>query len=563
MKIVLGFQSATSSESAGIEKSIPFFGNQFSQISEDVLLVSIVFVFILKGFLALMLHTLNVRIMQSETIRLVTYLSKSIFEFRNTKFRKLNSQDISYAIFNATEMVFRDSLIPAAVILADSILLILVGANLFLNAKVLFIPTIAYFVLVFLIMRRLEKRKTQNAYKTQVSKEISVRSLIDETNSSLRELYVSSKLNWMTNRIISLRAEAIKAGSVVALSQLRPKYIYEMSLFGGIGMIALLSKMTGNREFILTYLVLFVVSSSRMIPSLLRVQYYMGIFQKSKDQTGRIFEILGNNDSVSKNNVELPFVESKSAVKEFTPSVEADALSFSFESGKNYPTINNVSFKVLPGEIVAIVGSSGAGKSTMVDLILGYQKPSSGDVRISGLEPRKCFEIWPGKVSYVPQKVTIYEDTLLANVAIGLDEISNPIIREKVLNLLDKVELGDFARQQEYGLDTKLSEKGTSLSGGQIQRIGIARALFTDPSLLVLDESTSSLDLSTEHAVMDSIFKLAGEITLIIVAHRLSTIKSADKIFYMSKGEIEAEGDFEEVKKLIPDFEKQVNLLKS
>jgi ABC-type multidrug transport system fused ATPase/permease subunit len=418
-------------------------------------------------------------------------------------------------------------------------------------------------VAVFFALRRLEKRKTHNAYKTQVSKEISIRARIHEANSSLRELYVSSKLNWMTDRIVSLRGDSIKAGSVVALSQLRPKYIYEMSLFGGIGIIALISKMTGNREFILTYLVLFVVSSSRMIPGLLRVQYYMGVFQKSKDQTSRIFEILGKSYSSSQTEGNCKVNQSKPVAKVFTPSVVADALSFSFDPDKDNPTINNLSFKVLPGETVAIVGSSGAGKSTLVDLILGYQKPSSGYVQISGLEPRNCFEIWPGQVSYVPQKVTIYEDTLLANVAVGLEEMGNLNVREKVLNLLKQVELGDFVSQLVDGLDTKLSESGTSLSGGQIQRIGIARALFTNPSLLVLDESTSSLDSSTEHAVMDFIFKLAGEITLIIVAHRLSTIKSADRLFYMNKGKIEAVGDFETVKKLIPDFEIQVNFLKS
>jgi ABC-type multidrug transport system fused ATPase/permease subunit len=336
-----------------------------------------------------------------------------------------------------------------------------------------------------------------------------------------------------------------------------------MSLFGGIGFIVLISTSTGNRDFILTYLVLFVVSSSRMIPSLLRIQYYMGLFQKSKEQTSRIFEVLGNADSLTETALKSKFVLPKFIEKKFTPLIEADSLSFSFEPDRGRPTINNLSFSVLPGETVAIVGRSGAGKSTLVDLILGYQKPNSGSIEISGLEPRHCFEIWPGQVSYVPQKVSIYEATLLANIAVGHDGINDLTVREKVLHLLERVEMGNFVRQQVDGLDTKLSEAGTSLSGGQIQRIGIARALFTNPSLLVLDESTSSLDSSTEHAVMKSIFELAGEITIIIVAHRLSTIKSADKILYLNNGELEAIGGFEKVKSLIPDFEKQINFLQS
>lgn len=564
MKVVLGFQVNSSSVQASpFQLSVPFVGNLLSNTNQEIILILVILIFIIKGLLALILHTMNVRIMQAETVKLTRRLTNSIFRNRNSNFKKLTTQDISYAIYNATEMVFRDTLIPAAVILADSVLLLVVAINLFVNAKLLLLPTILYFVLVFFALRRLERNKTRIAFKTQLSKEIELRSRIHEANSSLRELYVSSKLQWKIDRIVRLRADASKAGSVVTLSQLRPKYIYEMALFGGIGLIAIISKISGNKELVLTYLVLFVVSSSRMIPALMRTQYYLGIFQKSREQTSRIFDVL------SQRGVPEDFegwnMESKIQAFDgnFVPTIDVQNVSFSYGSETSNPTVDEINFGISSGETVALVGPSGAGKSTIIDLILGFLEPTKGAVLISGMEPRRAFDIWPGRVAYVPQKVTIYEDTLLANIAVGVDCDGDGEIRARVVNLLEKVDLRNLLDNMEDGLDTKLSEAGSNLSGGQVQRIGIARALFTNPSILVLDESTSSLDSSTEHAVMEYIFNLGTNMTLIIIAHRLSTIRDANKILYVNNGRIEAQGNFEEIRNLIPNFEQQVKYLNS
>ena len=555
MKIILGLRSGRTDTS---HMSLPVIGDQFFRFSTNSVLIVIVFIFLIKGLLALTLHAINIRIMQAETIELTSKLTNSIFEFRNTKFRALNSQDIAYTLYNATEMVFRDTLIPAVIILSDAVLLLAISFNLFLNAKILFVPTVTYFVVVFLTLRFIEKKETLRAHHTQLTKEISFRSKVQETNSSLRELYVSSNLKWATQRLIKVRSDGIRAGSVVTLSQLRPKYIYEMALFGGIGLISLVSKLTGNQDLILTYLVLFVVSSSRMVPGLMRIQYYSGIFGKTRELTSGVFAILGNNDFAKVQKIRVSTTALENDSKRFVPRIEVDSLTFSYSSEDQNSVIKNLSLNVLPGESVAIVGKSGAGKSTLVDLMLGYQLPSTGSVKISGLDPRDCFRIWPGKVSYVPQKVTIYEDSLFANIAIGIQEPATDESRLKVLSLIDQVELGEYFRQLPDGLNTKLSESGTSLSGGQIQRIGIARALFSSPQILVLDESTSSLDGSTENAIMNFIHKLRGEVTLIIIAHRLSTIKSADKVYYIAEGKIEAAGSFDAVIELVPDFAEQV-----
>jgi ATP-binding cassette subfamily C protein len=562
MKILLGFQGASEGSSSTNSAVIPIFGKFFSSVSSSTLLMSIVIIFIFKGLAALYLHTLTVKLMTSETLKLVEKLTNTIFMNRTRLYKDLTSQDISFTITNATELVFRDTLVPVSIVIADAALLALIAGNLFFSAQVLFLPTTLYFITVFTVLRMIEKRSTQQSYKVQWENEILVRSLIQETALSLRELYVSSKLSWMTSRVFQARSTGLRAGSSITIGQLRPKYFYEMALFGGIGVIAFVSNYSGNSKQILTYLTLFIISSSRMIPSLLRIQYYLGIFQKSQVQTTEIFEVL---DLVSTNllnetasEIELPRDKVEQDEKKL---ISLKNVTFSYELGGKPAQIENISLDIARGETVAFVGPSGAGKSTLVDLILGYQDPTSGSVLMAGLPPRVRYLETPGNVAYVPQKVTIYEGSLLSNVAVGIIDESDLDSRSRVQYLLECVGLGDFLQNSKAGLETRLSELGSSLSGGQVQRIGIARALFTDPEILVFDESTSSLDSASEEFIMQFLLSFKGQKTLLFIAHRLSTIRTSDRILYLHNGRIEAEGNFETLQDMVPEFKKQVSYL--
>jgi ATP-binding cassette subfamily C protein len=561
MKIVLGLQSESRVIENSMFGSLPFLGRLSSSIDPQVLLIFVAGVFITKGFLALFLHTLNIRMMGGETKQLVKKLSKEVFENRTGRYSHFTSHDISYTIHNATEIVFRDTLVPFSIIIADAALLVLIGLNLFLSTQALFVPIVLYFLLIFITLRHFEKRITKSAYSSQWQSEVRVRRQIQEVHSSLRELYVSNKLNEFIEKINESRSNGIKSGVIVSTAYLRPKYFYEIALFGGIGMIALVSKYSGSEPFLLTYLAIFLVSSSRTIPSLLRTQYYLGILQKSAEQSKKIFEILQIIDNNSKSE-SYKIVNHKLFQNEkvFSPHIKAEFLTFFYSDDQKSPTISDLSLDIYPGETVAIVGNSGAGKSTLVDLLLGYQSPHSGKVSISGLDPRVCFNIWPGKVAYVPQKVTIFEGTLFENIAIGVLDHKQSSYRDEAIKLLLGVGLGEFLQSLTSGLDTQLSESGSNISGGQVQRIGIARALFTNPEIIVFDESTSSLDSVSEQEIMDFLYKFRGEKSLIFIAHRLSTIKNADRILYLNGGKIEAEGSFESLQKSVPEFSQQVLL---
>ena len=205
------------------------------------------------------------------------------------------------------------------------------------------------------------------------------------------------------------------------------------------------------------------------------------------------------------------------------------------------------------------MGPSGAGKTSIVDVILGVIDPSSGQVQISGKAPSEAITQWPGALAYVPQDVIISRGTIRENVAIGFPvDVSND---DAIWKALEVAELSDFVRSFPTGLETEVGERGAKISGGQRQRLGIARALFTNPKLLILDEATSALDGETEANIAKSIQRLKGNVTVVMIAHRLSTIRDADLVVYMDRGSIIATGTFEEVRSNVEDFDRQAALM--
>jgi ABC-type multidrug transport system fused ATPase/permease subunit len=208
---------------------------------------------------------------------------------------------------------------------------------------------------------------------------------------------------------------------------------------------------------------------------------------------------------------------------------------------------------------VAIVGSSGAGKTTLVDLLLGVIEPDSGTIGISGLTPKLVVSKWPGAIAYVPQDVAISNGTVRENVALGFP--ARVATDELVWGAIDLAQLRTFVSELQSGLDSQVGERGARISGGQRQRLGIARALFTKPKLLVLDEATSSLDGQTEADISDAIQGLKGSVTIVMIAHRLSTVRNADLVIYLHEGKILAQGSFEDVRNSVPNFDNQAQLM--
>jgi ABC-type bacteriocin/lantibiotic exporter with double-glycine peptidase domain len=242
----------------------------------------------------------------------------------------------------------------------------------------------------------------------------------------------------------------------------------------------------------------------------------------------------------------------------FVPNVSISGLSFTYP-GKTKPAIRIDDLVIPQGCHVAVVGPSGAGKTTFVDLLLGVLTPTVGKILISGRNPVEAVKEWPGAMSYVPQDVMISRGGIIQNIALGFEE--NEIDESRVSIAIAKSELGRLVAQMREENIMTLGEMGSSISGGQRQRIGIARSLYTNPKLLVLDEATSSLDAETEKLIADRLSDRDLGVTLITIAHRLSTVRSADFVIYIDEGKIISTGSFSEVRNVVPDFDYQANLM--
>ncbi len=321
-----------------------------------------------------------------------------------------------------------------------------------------------------------------------------------------------------------------------SIAQTLPRFGLEILTI--IGLAVLVSTMVlldSELPEILPVLGLFGAAAFRLLPAVNRLISNFQIINVSRPQVNEVFEDLDLPDQLNHKNSDRSTL---------TSAISIVDISFSYaESLKN--VVSGVSVKIGRGEAVGLIGSSGSGKSTLVDILLGLLEPKSGKVLVDGSDIHDDLRGWQDQIGYVPQSIFLTDDTLRRNVAFGLpkDKIDDDAVRSAIRS----AQLEEFVASLPDGMETVVGERGVRLSGGQRQRIGIARALYNNPDVLVLDEATSSLDTETEHGVMQAVQALQGDKTVIIVAHRLSTVEYCDRLYRLENAQIVDEGTFSEV----------------
>ena len=379
---------------------------------------------------------------------------------------------------------------------------------------------------------------------------------IVEVFSSYRESLVRGRRNYYAREISKTRGSIAETVAELSFMPFVSKYVIEATLIlGGV--------LVGGIQFLLTdaagaigRITIFIVAGSRIAPALLRAQQGMIQVKQGLGLSQPTLELIDQlrDTPLPEQTDDTIHVDHKG----FIPNVSVTSLTFRYPEGK-INVLNDITLSITAGKSIAIVGPSGAGKTTLVDVLLGVITPDEGAVQISGLQPEECIAKWPGAIAYVPQDVLIINGTIRENVGIGYPKEAIP--ENLVLEALEIAQLGEFVKELPLGIDTPVGERGTKLSGGQRQRLGIARAIFTRPQLLVLDEATSSLDGETEANISEALQNLKGRSTLILIAHRLSTVMHSDTVVYMDKGKILHIGSFAEVRRAIPNFERQAKLM--
>ncbi len=312
----------------------------------------------------------------------------------------------------------------------------------------------------------------------------------------------------------------------------RPKYITEMLAMSGLLITICIRMLMGVnvKEFAAT-LSVFALAAIRMLPSFNRITEYVGNVFYGKASVDALYEDLRQIEKLN-----FGTITDKSEVErlKFEKAIEIKDVSFKYPAGVK-SVFENANLTIEKNKSVAFVGKSGAGKTTLADIMLGLLEPYQGTVTVDGKNVFKNDVAWHKAVGYIPQSIYLIDDTIRTNVAFSNDKNND----DKVWEALREARLEEYVRSLPEGLDTAVGDRGVKLSGGQRQRVGIARALYTKPSVLFLDEATSALDTETENAVMESINYLQGKTTLIIIAHRISTIRNCDYIYEVGEGKIE------------------------
>jgi ABC-type multidrug transport system fused ATPase/permease subunit len=490
-------------------------------------------------------------------------LAKALLTRPLTFVQKRSSQETAYALIQGAGAATTQILGQLVVALTESTLLVVLAAALLILNPIITLGAIAFFAAVALILQWSMGKWAARLGAAAAEADIASLNSIQEALAAYREISVADRREFYIERIQSLRWQAAQVSAETSFIGMLPKYIFEAALVvGGFALAAVLFATEDSIQAIAT-LALFVAASSRVMPSLLRLQGAALGLRGAAGSAGSTFELaqeLGNpleQPEEIQHRGEISR-QIRSGHPGLVASVVIDNVYFRYP-GASVPALRGVSLTALPGESVALVGRSGSGKSTLADLVLGVLEPESGAASVDGMPPALAVKRWPGGIAYVPQSVLLANGTVRDNVALGLP--SQAIDDELVWEALTRSHLDGFLRNQRDGLDTNVGEGGIRLSGGQRQRLGLARALFTRPRLLVLDEATSALDAETEVAITETIRDLEGHVTTVIIAHRLSTVREVDKMYFLDHGSVEAVGTFDEVRAAIPGMDRQARLM--
>ena len=326
-----------------------------------------------------------------------------------------------------------------------------------------------------------------------------------------------------------------------------PKFLFEILIvFVFVTLVIFMISINRDMIEIVQYLGVFAIASFRIVPAAIRIFAAMQQIKYRQPTVNLLSEELNlNTDSFEYENTKT---KNSKISKKFNNKINLSNLNFTYPSRQEF-SLSDISMTIKKGDFIGIVGQTGSGKSTLINLFTGLLKPKSGKIEVDECDIFSGLSDWHRKIGYVPQSIYLTDDTIKKNIAFGLKEsdIDHNLINQAV----EKANLNELLQNLPNGIETFVGEKGIRISGGQLQRVGIARALYRNPEILVLDEATSSLDFITEKKIMDSIQLLKREKTLIIVTHRLSSVENCDKVFFIDKGKIKKEGPPQEVLKYL------------
>ena len=524
-------------------------------IEQTLILVSALtaFLFVIKSISSVFINFRVFRFLSTRQAAISTNLSNQLSEAPYQFIKKQNPQNLIYAVTDGVNNLVIGVLGNFFTGIAELMLLFLISLLLLILN-----PLTAIFTLVFFGLIAISLHKVLGSVSIKYGNRFSVasisgRSQITTLLYAYKEIFVFGRSEFFTKRFNATRHESALTNAMSLWLQQMPKYIFEIALILGAASITGFQVLQNSATGGISMLIVFLASATRLTPALMRVQ--IALLQLRNYQPGamitlELISLLKNSpNKVNSHTVRHILIN--------PPKIEFNNVDFKFQDGES-ETLSNISLTIPAKKVTAFAGVSGSGKTTLVDLLLGIYSPNSGEIIFHDNEVKVQVNKIYG-VAYVPQNPFIIDGTLTENIAIG---IPSELIDKAAIDFAIRASgLKSVVASLTEGIDTNLGGLASRLSGGEKQRIAIARALYVKPKLLIIDEGTSALDGLTEQYITDSIFALTNDMTIVLIAHRLSSIKNADVIYYMNNGLIKGSGSFDELRTSLPEFDEQVRLM--
>ena len=518
------------------------FGIESSKTFLLVLSLVLAALYIFKNIYLLIEYNFQYRFVYGNMFIMQQRLLDNIIRKPYEYFLSLSSADVIRIINTDTPQVFQ--LLTTMLLLFTELVVstMLIAAVFIIAPDITIIMAVVLLLLVIIINRGIKPIVRNAGLETQTSLSGMNKWLL-QSIQGIKEIKVTGREDYFEDNYNRNGHKYVNSLRKNYLLQVVPRFLIEASCMSVVFIIVGIFIYRGaDIETMIPTLTAIAAAAVRLLPSVNRVSSGLASISYNEPMLDKLIENLREVSGKQDVGLAMRFDGDRNDTDIDTGNVNVDRLqnqidfcniSYKYPTGESY-VLKNASMTIHKGQSVGIVGTTGSGKTTSIDILLGLLLPQEGQISVDGMDIQRDMKVWLNQIGYIPQEIFMLDDTIRANVAFGEDEIND----DEVWHALKEAALDDFVKSLSDGLDTEIGERGVRLSGGQKQRIGIARALYHNPDILFFDEATSSLDNETEAAIMESVNSLQGKKTMIIIAHRLTTIENCDVVYRVEDGKI-------------------------
>lgn len=506
--------------------------------------------FIVKDVASLLVRRWQLRFMADQQVKLSTSMLEGYLTAPYWWHLRTNTSDTLWAVQGAVSMGYSGGLSSALAALTELLTIVFIFGSLLVISPMVALAAGVYFGVAAYLVQRVIRPRIQAAGEESRLAGMAVSKASLEPLTAVKEVKLRRAHGPFVEDFRSASAAGADASVRASILNTIPSYFLEVVFVLGVGILSVGATTGGGDQSGIVLLGIFVAAGTRILPSSVRL---INAFAGVRFAYAPLEHIIGIQRAVRRHRSE----EESAVITTVPPTgdLAIEGLRFAYPDAPDVDVLQGVDLLIPHGTSLAVVGMSGAGKSTLVDIVLGLHRPTSGTIRAGGVSIFDNLPAWQSRVAVVPQEVTLLDTTIRQNIAFDQE-----VDEERLRIAVERAQLADLVAQLPAGLNSEAGERGSRLSGGQRQRIGIARALYRDPALLVLDEATSALDNDTERRITATMDSLAGKVTVVVVAHRLSTVRHCDALAFLEEGRVADHGTFEEVRRANPAFDHLVRL---